>query len=408
MRQNDTITEVRISGVRSLKNVVLRLDKLNVLIGDNGTGKSTILECLEILRKSAGSAPIIDELAKIHGGLFDLLREGDQSIGLGVVIDGPQGKIDYSFKFGVEGDFLVVREESLDWWNPSSKSGPETVISRSASRTVFADRSTGVRMEHRLSNMKADRLIAQSRLSTSLYPPVVRVLNALAGIHVHLPFEVRPRWVCRERRWASLLREPVQLDQAVALDRLGENLVNCFHRLRMEFPAEHWEQTMDIVRLGLGSDVVSVNTRSVPGGGYIALSLELRGFKEQIPASRLSDGTLSYLSFVAIQRLSGGRSLLAIDEPEAHLHPGLMGQVLSLLESVSLEHPVVLATHSDRLLDGLESPQNSVVLCRLDEERSTQLDRPKPKQFEKWLKEFRGIGGVRRMGLDEMAVRDGG
>jgi hypothetical protein len=48
------ITELRIEGLRTIEKVRLRLDGLTVLIGDNGTGKSSILEACEILRRATG------------------------------------------------------------------------------------------------------------------------------------------------------------------------------------------------------------------------------------------------------------------------------------------------------------------------------------------------------------------
>jgi recombinational DNA repair ATPase RecF len=54
----DRITRLRIENVRAIEFVDLVLGwPLTVLIGENGSGKSTILECLELLRKVAG-API--------------------------------------------------------------------------------------------------------------------------------------------------------------------------------------------------------------------------------------------------------------------------------------------------------------------------------------------------------------
>ena len=44
---------VTISGFRSLKHVMWEPRGLNVLIGPNGTGKSNLLRCLDLLAASA-------------------------------------------------------------------------------------------------------------------------------------------------------------------------------------------------------------------------------------------------------------------------------------------------------------------------------------------------------------------
>jgi predicted ATPase len=107
---------------------------------------------------------------------------------------------------------------------------------------------------------------------------------------------------------------------------------------------------------------------------------------------------LAYLSFVALFRLNTKKSLIAFDEPELHLHPELLLRVLGFFEEMAKERPVLLATHSDRLLDGLTDPARSVVLCELDERRATKLVRPDPDALRDWLTDYRGLGDVRGAG----------
>lgn len=79
------ITELRIEGLRTIEKIRLDLDGLTVLIGDNGTGKSTIIEACEILRRATGRR-FLDELYGIHGGLTALLRQGAPRLLLGVTV----------------------------------------------------------------------------------------------------------------------------------------------------------------------------------------------------------------------------------------------------------------------------------------------------------------------------------
>lgn len=45
----DRISQIRIGGVRAIEQLTLDLKGLSALIGDNGTGKSTVIEALQIL-----------------------------------------------------------------------------------------------------------------------------------------------------------------------------------------------------------------------------------------------------------------------------------------------------------------------------------------------------------------------
>jgi predicted ATPase len=69
------ITELRIAGLRTLADVVLPLDGLTVLIGNNGSGKSSLIEGIELLRKLS-EPNFYSLLHEHHGGLPGLLRRG--------------------------------------------------------------------------------------------------------------------------------------------------------------------------------------------------------------------------------------------------------------------------------------------------------------------------------------------
>jgi predicted ATPase len=89
--------------------------------------------------------------------------------------------------------------------------------------------------------------------------------------------------------------------------------------------------------------------------------------------------------------------LLAFDEPEKHLHPALLGRVMSLLVDVGDSCQVVLATHSDRVLELLDEPAKSVRVCSLDGGR-VSVDSLDPAKLEGWLKDYGDLAELRRSG----------
>ncbi len=78
----DRIVSATIKGLRSIREVIFGLDGLVTLIGENGSGKSTIIEALEILRRATW--PMFStELHSIHGGPFSLWRDGTKLVEIG-------------------------------------------------------------------------------------------------------------------------------------------------------------------------------------------------------------------------------------------------------------------------------------------------------------------------------------
>jgi predicted ATPase len=199
----------------------------------------------------------------------------------------------------------------------------------------------------------------------------------LRNLRLHLPFETMPAWAARALDRKSALRTPALLTPATHLEKLGVNLASAYHAFKNSFGRSHWDDTLSYIRLGLGERIEDVVTWADPSGGNIGLSIKLVGLDVPISAAQLSDGMLSYLAFVAMFRLHVTKpSLLAFDEPDLHLHPHLLVRVLDFFESMARDTPVLVATHSDRLLDGLTNPAKSVVLCALDDRGTTRLVRP--------------------------------
>lgn len=384
------ITEVHVEGMRTLADVTLKLDGLTVLIGDNGTGKSTLVEVCELLR-CAASGSFGADLTKIHGGARSLLRFGCTQISLAVGV--ASGDHTYEYAFTVNENGLVTKETL------TALEEPPTVI---LSRREYNDRRSG--NFDILGAGDAKWFVEPNELGMASFgrnpphPAIAAVLEALREIDVHLPFEAGPRWGQRVRGLVSPLRESSIIAPANRLSRFGDNIANVFNALRNDYSETHWRETMDYVQLGLGHNVESINTRADPSGGAIALRLKYKGINEQVPAFSLSDGMLAYLCFVALYRMAPKRSLLVFDEPEKHLHPELLMRVLGFFEAMAQQYPVVLATHSDRLLDGLTDPAGSVVLCKLNEGRATSLIRPDADVLADWLTDYRGLGDIRSAG----------
>ncbi|WP_438044149.1 AAA family ATPase [Sorangium sp. So ce128] len=403
---DNRITEIHAKGLRSLADVRLQLDGLTVLIGDNGSGKSSLIEVCELLQRAAGES-FFEDLNKIHGGLGSLLRVGAEHLELGLVF-APDGDsyTRYEYAFALDRSGVILRER-LDRVRGEVDDSDAVVEQRIGiiSREGGLSRSSSFRfLIDETETPPIERAIDPRRLALSSFgefPPHWLVREALAvlrAIDVHVPFDTTARWVQRSRGQPSPLRGAATIEPAEALSRFGANLPNAWSALKNDFSEAHWRETMDYVRLGLGPDVESVNVRADPGGGSIALRIKYAGLDEQIPSFAISDGTLAYLAFVALHRLNTKKSLIAFDEPETHLHPELLQRVLGFFEAMAKERPVLLATHSDRLLDGLSDPARSVVLCELDERRATRLVRPDPEALRDWLTDYRGLGDVRGAG----------
>ncbi len=394
----DRITRLRIKNVRAIEDMDLELSRLTVLIGENGSGKSTIIECLEILRKAADPS-FFPLLYSLHRGMPGLLRKGAPAMELGVVIEdseGRQPRIEYGLALAPQAAGAVVQSESLLVGPIDDPGGQSEALRRTAARGEIFDQHEKKLVPLPAEVLKSDQLVIGSFGALPPQRAIERLLGVLRGIEVHLHFDTIAAWAARSYQFALSTRGSTFLQPADRLSLLGFNFPNAWAALKNR-SSTHWNETMALVRLGIGSDIDTVNVDPDAGGGNVAVSVRRVDMAEAIPASNLSDGQLSWLAFVAMARLNESRSLLAIDEPELHLHPSLLGRVVSLLAGLEGGAPVVLCTHSDRVLELIDDPVSAVRVCSLEGGRAT-VSRLDATELERWLKEFGDLGYLRASG----------
>lgn len=380
----DRITRLKIEGLRCIGSIDLAVKDFTVLIGENGTGKSTVIEALEILRKAATGGVLVDQLYQHHDGTR-LIHAGAQVLTVSVTLGTVSPTLEYSLDVLNDGGQLRVHAEILR--------DQENVLVGRSGRTVGLPSTLDGRVDAKRDVVDSHETVLPHAAFLGI-PELARVQRALASIEVHTPLDLRRTWshaqTSQTARSSNLARPAERVEPG------GANLVNVYAALKNQ---RNWRQTLGRLQVSLG-DVEDVLLVSEPSGGTQTIWLRWHNGSE-IPLSGLSDGQISMLALIAIQQLQRRTppSLVAIDEPEVHLHPGLIARVATGLQELSEEIPILVGTQSDAFLNAIEQPVESVVLCQLDEQRRTKLQRPEREQLEAWLTEFKGLGAIRSEGL---------
>jgi energy-coupling factor transporter ATP-binding protein EcfA2 len=106
----DRITQLDVGGMRCIAASTLELGAFTVLIGENGAGKSTIVEAAELLRKAATEAPFVEKLYQPHDGTR-LFRSGANLLRLGACIEGNGSPLLYGIEVLRDGTYLSISSE---------------------------------------------------------------------------------------------------------------------------------------------------------------------------------------------------------------------------------------------------------------------------------------------------------
>jgi predicted ATPase len=134
----------------------------------------------------------------------------------------------------------------------------------------------------------------------------------------------------------------------------------------------------------------------------VQLRVRWRSLKTEQSAVNLSDGTLRFLILLAILANPKPPPLIAIDEPETGLHPGMLPLIAELAADAAERTQVVLSTHSPQLLDAFQGEAITTTVAQMvdGETRLTTLD---GEELRRWLREY-SLGSLFRSGeLESLA-----
>lgn len=357
-------------------------EPLTVLLGRNGSGKTNLIEGVELLATLARGVPF-NEITdterggsfEVRGGLRSCVRFGSSGFGLRFnkarVGDQP---VDYSIEVAARGrNDVQLAVESL----------------RFGRSIVFeAVHSDGDLMQVKYNNFSPGRnptsTLSSSRSVLSRYEEVIRNSRSRApglrkststveGVRRYLRnsyiFDPQPKAMrdyARVESAPQLLRSGANLSAVLfALSELKEQPDSAMQRITeivRQIPEEPFTK-IGFVETSLGD----VMAGFVPDDGK-----DVNGTK-LIDARILSDGTLRMLAIVTALETVPARSRIVIEEFDNGLHPSRANLLVgALAETASRRNlNVLVTTHNPAFMDALDETQmNSVVICHSDDSGS--------------------------------------
>jgi len=387
------INHIKVTGLLSFgpKGIDLPMRKLNVLIGPNGSGKSNFLEVLNLIRESVSPLRSFAGPVGESGGADEWMWKGSWNIDdappparLSWVVSGPGGSFDPDQGGGVRHTVdlysyqneLRLADERIEMALTSSgREVPWWFYHMNRSGKPFEAHLHDSTMGH--TRISHDKLVPGASILTQVRAPdryeVFRHLEEqYSGIQLYRDWSFGPH---------AQLRKPGRLDDRVdSLGRAGLNLA----AVAASMSSKVKKQVITAMQT-LYPDVRDVRVRPAPGG-TVQLYLE-EGNEAEIPASRLSDGTLRYLALLLILLNPEPAPLTVIDEPELGLHPDVIPAVARLLVEASEHTQLVVTTHSRTLVDCLGDDPESVIVCEKHDGESV-FERLDGERMKVWLEKY--------------------
>ncbi|TGD89096.1 ATP-binding protein [Mycolicibacterium sp. CH28] len=330
---------VAVENYRSLRRLVVPLDRCNVVTGANGAGKSSLYRALRLLADSAR-----------NGAVNALAREGGLT---STMWAGAGGKGPASLKLGFAGEDFGY---AVDFGMP--------VPGRSA---------FNLDPEVKAEAVWAGPVLRPSALLAERLGPSVRIRDADGGWRI-APAGLRPF-----DSMLSELGDPQSAPELLALrERVRSWRFYDYVRTDSEAPARKPQiGTRTTVMSHDGADLAAALQTITEIGDAAALAeavddafpgsrveidctdtrFEVRlrqpGMLRALTAAELSDGTLRYLLWVAALLTPRPAELTVLNEPEASLHPDLLPALAALIGRSAEQTQLIVVTHAVALVEAL-------------------------------------------------------
>jgi predicted ATPase len=341
-----SLTEVEITGFRSIRTIRFPLRRLTVLVGANGVGKTNLYRSLELLH-AAAKGTLAEEIAR-EGGLGSIHFAGELR-----KQDRPQLALMARLDDILDGDNDVEYRCTLGFPGADAASFREEVQVKAEALTARIGRKQTDLMERKgpaawARDGEGKRTVADTELlasETALsglrggFREIDAVRHVISGWRFYHGFRTDPESALRKSSLAitspMLHADGSNLAAVFAtLRHIREDSVDLDEAVEHAFPgARLWVPTPD------KSAMFAMSFPDLP--------------KRQFGAHELSDGTLQYLALMGALLAYRLPPFIALNEPETSLHPSLLPALGRIIARAAERTQIWVVTHSQVLADAI-------------------------------------------------------
>jgi predicted ATPase len=315
------LRQVQIAGYKALREFRAPLGSLEVFVGANGTGKTSLFEFLRFLRDGM-SQEIPPEIIPGSLGQQVFHRPGPDQITWELILGdlpyagvllGPVGQPRVASEF-VEGSQAHLRV----------KGGVGRIWQ--TGKTVSSI------------NLKKPNQLALSLATNPELETLYQLRELIAGWRFYSSFKI-----ANEK-----IRQPTFVEQEPVLQEDAGNLSSVLHNLYTEHPGvfDDLQQHLQSVVPGF----LSLSVKARGGPGQVLAFWREEGVDVDLALADLSDGILRLLCWIVLCVHPKPPGLICIDEPDQGVHPRTLPLLAGLFEKAADRTQILLATHASYFL----------------------------------------------------------
>ena len=340
------IEQIAVKNYRVLQDVkIAKLPRLAVMIGANGTGKSTLFDVFSFLKDALASN--VSTAAVKRGGFKELVSRGQEGpVGITVKFRESSGRLaTYLLEIGTSAGRSVVQHEVLRYTRRSGSGRPWHFVDfREGSGTAITNES-----------MYGEPGVEEERGEYELDDPATLAIKGLGQFReFRVVSEFRSlidNWHISNLQIADA-RASAEAGYAEHLSTLGENVAQVAQYL-FDNHRGNFQRVLDAMRQRVPG-VETVDARPTEDGRLI-LRFRDGSFQDPFIARHVSDGTIKMFAYLLLLHDPKPHPLVAVEEPENQLYPALLHELAEEFRGYAKRGgQALVSTHSPEFLNGTD------------------------------------------------------
>lgn len=351
------LSRIEIGNYKSIGQAAITLRNRSVIVGQNGVGKSNLLDAIHFLRDAANDS-LDHAVTKRHGILS--IRRWSKTRPFDITfkahfIEGEEWG-EYRLVIASAGEEFFVKEEEGEWFGISPFS---TRDNREPTLLKF----------HRSLDGRTKFSIDPNPFGEMDTPPVPKsdIVLSQFGARSSTPYSYYFRKLWNQVTscgaysiYPNKIREPQSISNSDVLSDDGTNLASIIRQMRATSSRQAREALTNAIRQVIPI-VDEIHVKST-AGFYVPVFrvTEISGGpSHDLNMSQISDGTLRMLGMLTAFYQPSAPSRITLEEPEQMIHPGLLPVLMEAADDY-LDQPredtqLLVTTHSPNLLNLFDS-----------------------------------------------------
>lgn len=364
------VREFSATGYRSLRKIVCPVSDLDVFVGGNGVGKTNLYRALELIRAAAANTLGLELAQEGMASAFwaGQRRSGPARIALEVSLSDPEarGAARGVYRYHVEIGFppkeaspaFELEPQIKEEWLSYDGGGRQVRLVDRRGPSVMARDEAGRPVEIDIDLLASETVLGRLQ-DPSRYPMLDMVRRTLLEWRFYHDLRTDA---------GSPLRRPCPAVATPTLASDGSNLAAVFATLAHVRQDTH-DLDQAIAEAFPGARLVVPQPGRSASFGMVFAEFPDRVFEPE----ELSDGTLRFLGLAGALLAYRLPPFVALNEPEASLHPHLMAPLARLVSRAAERAQVWLVTHSEALADAIDRSGSGQVRTVVKQDGATWI-----------------------------------